>query len=139
MQITKRKKQAIKNIVAAILSLLLLFSALRLIPALLCALPDSGADYLDKRAQRARSGWTDGDTYFCPRRRQPPRRTARPCGTKAARKRRMTFRTRPTTQSCRSYPSTYAGMKRVKRPASICTTPPITTSTSTHLQTVHIP
>ena len=46
MQITKRKKQAIKNIVAAILSLLLLFSALRLIPALLCALPDSGADYL---------------------------------------------------------------------------------------------
>ena len=46
MHITKRKKQAIKNIVAALLSLLLLFSALRLIPALLRALPDSGADYL---------------------------------------------------------------------------------------------
>ena len=44
MHITKRKKQAIKNIVAALLSLLLLFSALRLIPALLRALPDSGAD-----------------------------------------------------------------------------------------------
>lgn len=59
MHITKRKKQAIKNIVAALLSLLLLFSALRLIPALLRALPDSGADYLTGVHQRrARSGRT---------------------------------------------------------------------------------
>ena len=44
MHITKRKKQAIKNIVAALLSLLLLFSALRLIPALLRALKAHGFD-----------------------------------------------------------------------------------------------
>lgn len=91
MHITKRKKQAIKNIVAALLSLLLLFSALRLIPALLRALPDSGADYLTGVLNGALG--LDGRRYaYLPVQTpgSPPRRTAPPSGRKAAQRRRTT-------------------------------------------------
>ena len=86
MHITKRKKQAIKNIVAALLSLLLLFSALRLIPALLRALPDSGADYLTGVLNGALG--LDGRRYaYLPV--QTPGITT-PSGRKAAQRRRTT-------------------------------------------------